>query len=91
MSQYHRVIFTANRYSVHIDSALYNGRLSPRSSSNFGFTNVGCPYRGTTTCYACEYEPVMICDYKCAHCDRRWECRCGHDQTVRLQAWGLVP
>lgn len=90
MSNYHRVFLHESRYCVHIDSPLYNGRIEPSRSAHFGFSIYGCPYRGTTTCFACQWEPVMECDYRCAHCNERWRCKCGHDQTVRLQAAGVV-
>ena len=90
MSRYHRVFLSESRYCVHIDSPLYNGRLAPERSANFGFSKFGCPYRGTTTCFVCLWEPVMECDYKCALCPERYRCKCGHDQTVRLQAAGVV-
>ena len=55
-----------------------------------GVSLVGCPYRGTMTCWVCPLAPVEECDYKCDSCEHRAYCKCGWDQTERLQAWGLV-
>jgi len=83
-----------NRFCSQIDSPLYNGPLTTSRSRGFG--TVGCPWRGTTTCFDCPYEPAALCDYKCrqsawAECEHRAYCKCGHDQTHRLKAWELVP
>ena len=63
-----------------------------------GMSIAGCPYRGTLLCFDCPLAPriAAICDYRCTSskwhtdCEHRAYCTCGHDQTVRLQAWGMV-
>ena len=84
------VTMYGNRFSVHIDSPLYNGRLDPKRSINFGFSKLGCPYRGTTTCFDCEFEPVMECDYKCALCEHLDDCPCAEDHTAQLAESGIT-
>ena len=50
----------------------------------------GCPHRGTFACLSCKFTPYVECDWNCAKCEHRGYCKCGHDQSERLQAWGLV-
>ena len=70
-------------------------------ANTLGVSLEGCPYRGTLVCLTCYYSPPVECDYRCIQkhrkgqpvglpCEHRFECRCGHDQTERLRAWGLV-
>ena len=80
-----------------IDQGIYNGPLVPRLCNILGMSKRGCPYRGTTVCYECPFEPVALCDYRCqgegrwgVACEHLAWCKCGHDQTMRLRGWGLV-
>ena len=85
------------------DTRIYNGSpTSPEDARNMGISWLGCPYRGTTVCLDCYFTPAALCTWKCARlingtrrkalveCRYRSECRCGHDQTARLKAWGLI-
>ena len=87
-------MLTLDRY---IDQAIYNGALTPRQCNILGMSKKGCPWRGTSVCHKCPYQPVALCDYRCQgvgrwgpDCEHRGYCKCGHDQTHRLEAWGLV-
>ena len=72
------------------NTQLYNGIASSAMLKNLGMSVIGCPYRGTTTCHRCPWEPVAECSYLCDRCEHGAYCKCGHDQTVRLRAWGVV-
>ena len=74
----------------YIDTQIYNGRMSRAMMLSMGLSKVGCPYRGTTTCHRCPFEPFVECGYNCSQCEVRSECKCGWDQTGTLQAMGLV-
>ena len=87
-------MLTLNRY---IDQAIYNGALTEQHCNILGMSKKGCPWRGTSVCHKCPFEPVDLCDYRCqgvgrwgVDCEHRYRCRCGWDQTHRLEAWGLV-
>ena len=80
-----------------IDQGLYNGPLGPRMCNILGMSKAGCPYRGTSICHQCPFEPITECDYRCqgvgrwgVDCDHRYCCRCGWDQTERLRDLGIV-
>ena len=77
-------------HDTYIKTALFNGAASRAMLQSMGMSQAGCAYRGTTTCHACPFEPVQECDYVCSRCQVRGMCKCGHDQTARLVAWGLV-
>jgi len=79
------------------------GPMSAPMARSLGFSPAGCPYRGSLTCLTCPLAPriAALCDYKCvtrgsgrlsvaSDCGHRGYCPCGHDQTVRLEAWGMV-
>ena len=80
------------------------GPLSAPMAKSLGFSPAGCPYRGSLVCLRCPLAEriAAICDYKCAvavkgsngrllnECEHRGYCPCGHDQTGRLEAWGLA-
>ena len=63
-----------------------------------GMSVAGCQYRGTLLCLNCPLAPriAAICNYRCTSskwhtdCEHRAYCPCGHDQTVRLESWGLI-
>ena len=81
---------------VYIDTVVFNGKWRPSFEAKLGMPEAGCPYRGTTVCHECPFEPAALCDYRCKSagghsvCEHRAVCKCGWDQTERLKAWGLV-
>ena len=77
-------------HDTSVKTQKYNGALTTRIRHQLGMGPVGCPYQGTTACHACPFEPVAECDYNCYRCEHRGYCKCSHDQTARLVAWGLV-
>jgi len=74
----------------------YNGAWRPGFVNSMGISKAGCPYRGTTVCHDCPFEPAAVCDYRCRsaagqiECEHRAECPCGWDQTAYLQERGLI-
>jgi len=92
-------ITTLDQY---IDGLIYNGPIKKGMCRSLEVSFAGCPYRGTSVCTKCPFEPVAECTYMCLKaggngakrwdvpCEHRAVCKCGWDQTARLQAWGLV-
>ena len=84
---------TLERY---IDQGLYNGPWQPFFVGALSMSKAGCPYRGTSVCTRCPLSPPVLCEYQCTRtrqlldCEHRGYCKCGHDQTERLRAWGLI-
>ena len=78
----------------YIDSRIYNGTIWASLWKNMAMSEAGCPYRGTSVCHSCKFEPAALCEYRCririSDCEWRAVCKCGWDQTERLRAWGLV-
>ena len=69
----------------------YLGPIESRDMAwKVGISFVGCPYRGTVTCWICTFKPAVECDYLCGDCPERYRCKCGWDQTAMLRAGGLV-
>jgi len=81
---------------TYIDCEIYNGTVKTYFRNSMGYSLEGCPFRGTSTCTRCPLSPPVECGYNCRSwngkkdCGHRSYCKCGHDQTVRLQMWGLV-
>ena len=81
---------------AYIETQIYNGRWHPSFTAQLNMTKYGCPYRGTTVCHDCPFEPAAVCDYRCRsaagqiECEHRAECPCGWDQTACLQERGLI-
>ena len=80
----------------YLTSNIYNGRYLSSFDGKLNMSPAGCPYRGTTVCIKCPLSPPELCDYRCqsrrarVDCEHRAYCKCGHDQTHRLKAWGLI-
>ena len=76
----------------YVDSVMYNGASRPSLVSCGVTSKFGCPYQGTTVCLVCPLGEQVAeeCDWACGHCEHKHTCKCGHDQTPRLEAWGLI-
>ena len=79
-------------YTLYAESDYYDGPYSPSLGSIGIISKTGCPYRGTTVCLVCPLgeQIAAVCDYNCYFCEHKHTCKCGHDQTLRLKAWGLI-
>jgi hypothetical protein len=76
--------------SADLSLVLVNGRLTPATAKQCGFSAVGCAYRGSLLCARCPWGRLFAlweCEYKCHRCEHHM-CPCGYDLlTGMIERW----
>ena len=73
-------------------SKLSNGAITQNIADKLRISYVGCPHRGSTTCFDCPLAAHIAreCDFRCDRCDAIDRCPCGQDRQETCTCGGYL-